>query len=173
MHDGARFLFARMCKTGYHYTLKLTQVSMKIIIFFFKQHGWLCMDIALFCFLLFKLIKITLEANIFLYFLNVLVLKGHLIVYCFLLYMCLGLCFLWFYVQELPKAQLAVVLVLKRLRRRGIGLKPHPTNWEKPGIEPATPGFQEICYPLHHGGFCFNMCDPSRKKVRVGWTTSF
>ena len=45
---------------------------------------------------------------------------------------------LWFYVQELPKAQLAVVLVLKRLRRRGNGLKSHPTDWEKPGIEPAT-----------------------------------
>ena len=48
------------------------------------------------------------------------------------------LCFLWFYVQELPKAQLVVVLVLKRLRRRGNGLKSHPTDWEKPGIEPAT-----------------------------------
>ena len=35
----------------------------------------------------------------------------------------LDLCFLWFYVQELPKAQLVVVLVLKRLRRRGNGLK--------------------------------------------------
>ena len=43
--------------------------------------------------------------------------------------------FLWFYVQELPKAQPAVVLVLKRLRRRGNGLKSHPTDWEKPGIE--------------------------------------
>ena len=43
---------------------------------------------------------------------------------------------------ELPKAQLAVVLVLKRLRRRGNGLKSHPTDWEKPGIEPATPGLQ-------------------------------
>ena len=55
-----------------------------------------------------------------------------------------GLCFLWFYVQELPKAQPAVVLVLKRLRRRGNGLKSHPTDWEKPGIEPATPGLQDI-----------------------------
>ena len=55
-----------------------------------------------------------------------------------------GLCFLWFCVQELPKAQLAVILVLKRLRRRGIGLKSHPTDWEKPGIEPATPGLQDI-----------------------------
>ena len=33
-----------------------------------------------------------------------------------------GLCFLWFYVQELPKAQPAVVLVLKRLRRQDNGL---------------------------------------------------
>ena len=49
-----------------------------------------------------------------------------------------GLCFLWFYVQELPKAQPAVVLVLKRLRRRDNGLRSHPTDWEKPGIEPAT-----------------------------------
>ena len=55
-----------------------------------------------------------------------------------------GLAFLWFYVQELPKAQPAVVLVLKRLRRRGNGLKSHPTDWEKPGIEPATPGLQDI-----------------------------
>ena len=52
--------------------------------------------------------------------------------------------FLLFYVQELPKAQPAVVLVLKRLRRRGNGLKSHPTDWEKPGIEPATPGLQDI-----------------------------
>ena len=52
------------------------------------------------------------------------------------------------YVQELPKAQPAVVLVLKRLRRRGNGLKSHPTDWEKSGIEPATPGLQDIgLYP--------------------------
>ena len=42
------------------------------------------------------------------------------------------------------KAQPAVVLVLKRLRRRVNGLKSHPTDWEKPGIEPATPGLQDI-----------------------------
>ena len=51
---------------------------------------------------------------------------------------------LWFFVQELPKAQPAVGLVLKRLRRRDNGLKSHPTDWEKPGIEPATPGLQDI-----------------------------
>ena len=56
----------------------------------------------------------------------------------------MGLCLRWFYVQELPRAQSAVVLVLKRLRRRGSGLKSHPTDWEKPGIEPATPGLQDI-----------------------------
>ena len=55
-----------------------------------------------------------------------------------------GLCFLWFYVQELPKAQPAVVLVFKRLRRRDKGLKSHPTDWEKRGIDPATPGLQDI-----------------------------
>ena len=32
----------------------------------------------------------------------------------------------------------------KRLRRPGNGLKSHPTDWEKPGIEPATPGLQDI-----------------------------
>ena len=32
----------------------------------------------------------------------------------------------------------------KRLRKRGNGLKAHPTDWEKPGIEPATPGLQDI-----------------------------
>ena len=42
------------------------------------------------------------------------------------------------------KAQPAVVLVLKRLRRRGNGFKSHPTDCEKPGIEPATPGLQDI-----------------------------
>ena len=51
---------------------------------------------------------------------------------------------LWFYVQEHPKAQPAVVLVLKHLGRRGNGLKSHPTDWEKPGLEHATPGLQDI-----------------------------
>ena len=55
-----------------------------------------------------------------------------------------GLGFLWFYVQELPKAQPAEALVLKRLLRRGHGIKSHPTDWEKPGIKPATPGLQDI-----------------------------
>ena len=32
-----------------------------------------------------------------------------------------------------------MVLILKGLRRGGNGLKFHPTDWEKPGIEPATP----------------------------------
>ena len=51
---------------------------------------------------------------------------------------------IWFYVQEHPKAQPAVVLVLKRLRRRGHSLKSHSTDWKKPGIEPVTPGLQGI-----------------------------
>ena len=55
-----------------------------------------------------------------------------------------GLCFLWFYVPELLKAQPAVVLVLKRLRRLCNGLKSHSTDWEKPGIDSATPGLQDI-----------------------------
>ena len=51
---------------------------------------------------------------------------------------------LWFYAQKHPKAQPAVVLVLKRLRRQGNSLKPHPTGWENSRIEPATPGLQDI-----------------------------
>ena len=63
-----------------------------------------------------------------------------------------GFCFVWFNVQELPKAQPAVVLVLKRLRRWDNGLKSHPTDWEKPGIEPATPGLQDIGLSPTSGG---------------------
>ena len=43
-----------------------------------------------------------------------------------------------------PEGSMAVELVLKRLSRRVNGLKSHPTDWEKPGIEPATPGLQDI-----------------------------
>ena len=62
---------------------------------------------------------------------------------------------LWFYVQEHPKAQRAVVLVLKRLSRRGHSLKSHLTDWEKPGIEPAIHGSKDIGlsptpWPLHN-----------------------
>ena len=53
-----------------------------------------------------------------------------------------GYLVLWFYVQVHPEAQPAVVLVLKRPRRRGHGFKSHPTDWEKPGIKHATPGLQ-------------------------------
>ena len=51
--------------------------------------------------------------------------------------------FLWFYVQKHPKAQPAVILVLKRLRRQDNGLKSRPTDLEKPEIEPATPSLQQ------------------------------
>ena len=51
---------------------------------------------------------------------------------------------LWFYVQEHPMAQPSVVLVLKHLRGRDNDLKSHPTDWEKPGIEAATSGLQDI-----------------------------
>ena len=54
------------------------------------------------------------------------------------------------------KAQLALVLVLKRLRRRVNGLKSHPTDWEKPGIEPATPGLQDIGLSPTPRLRCFN-----------------
>ena len=75
-----------------------------------------------------------------------------------------GLCFLLFYVQELPKAQPAVAQVLKRLRRWGNGLKSHSTDWEKPGIEPATPGLHDIgLFPTPFCGF------PGYKPVPPGW----
>ena len=74
-----------------------------------------------------------------------------------------GLWFLWLYVQEHPRAQPAVVLVLKYLRRWGNGLKSHPTDWEKPGIEPAThsvflavflgrtsTGWESLCFLLFY-----------------------
>ena len=38
----------------------------------------------------------------------------------------------------------AVVLVLKHLRKQDKGLKSHPTDWEKLGMEPAAPGLQDI-----------------------------
>ena len=33
----------------------------------------------------------------------------------------------------------------KASQKRGNGLMFHPTDWEKPGIEPATPGLHDIC----------------------------
>ena len=32
----------------------------------------------------------------------------------------------------------------KASQKTGNGLKSHPTDWKKPGIEPATPGLQDI-----------------------------
>ena len=47
-----------------------------------------------------------------------------------------------------PEGSQAVVLILKCFRRRGHSLKSHPTGWEMPGIEPVTPGLQDIgLYP--------------------------
>ena len=44
------------------------------------------------------------------------------------------------------KVQPAVVLILKRFRKRGHSFKSHPTDWEKPGIKPGPPGLQDIYY---------------------------
>ena len=49
-----------------------------------------------------------------------------------------------FFVVLCPGTQPAVVLT-------GNGLKSHPTDWEKPGNEPATPG-------LHGSQFLFIPC---------------
>ena len=77
----------------------------------------------------------------------------------------MGLRYLWFYVQELTKAQLAVVLVLKRLRRRVNGLNSHPTDWEKPGIEPATPGLQGLALIHYTTGASFKFSIDNYSKL--------
>ena len=52
------------------------------------------------------------------------------------------------------KAQPAVVLILRRLRKRGHGFKSHPTDWEKPGIKPGPSGLQGICYWRRYSLVC-------------------
>ena len=54
-----------------------------------------------------------------------------------------GLGFMWFYVQELPKAQPAVVLVLKRLRKR---LKVRPKTTSIAAHKPLTFQLPEVIY---------------------------
>ena len=48
------------------------------------------------------------------------------------------------------KAQPAVVLILKRLRKWVQAFKSHPTDWEKPGIKPEPPGLRNslVCGPV-------------------------
>ena len=71
-------------------------------------------------------------------------------------------------------------VVLKRLRRRGNGLESHPTDWENPGIEPATPGLQDIGLsptPLvlfskkvrHIAAFCFALFALSVQTITWKW----
>ena len=69
----------------------------------------------------------------------------------------LGLWFMWFYVREQVKAQLAGVLVLKYLRRWGHSLKTHPTDWESRGSNLGPLGTRRVTYPLplHHCGSLF------------------
>ena len=45
------------------------------------------------------------------------------------------------------KVQPAVVLILKRLRRRGHSFNSHPIDWNKPGIEPGAPWFTRHMLP--------------------------
>ena len=45
----------------------------------------------------------------------------------------------WNYFNGLAKAQPAVVLILKRVRKRGYGFKSHLTDREKPGIKNPGP----------------------------------
>ena len=67
-----------------------------------------------------------------------------------------GLCFLWFFVQELLEAQPAVVLVLKRLRRRNKWLEVSSDRLGElgiifcgfPGYKSVLPGWFKICMLL-------------------------
>ena len=43
-----------------------------------------------------------------------------------------------------PEGSVGSGFGLKHLRSQDNGLKSHPTDWEKPGIKPATPGLQDI-----------------------------
>ena len=52
------------------------------------------------------------------------------------------------------KAQRAVVLISKRLRKRRHGFKSHPTDWEKPGTDPGPTGLQGICYRRRKSHVC-------------------
>ena len=57
------------------------------------------------------------------------------------------------------KAQPAMVLISKRLRKRSYGFKSHLTDWEKPGIKPGPtwftgPGLQGKCYRRRNNLVC-------------------
>ena len=53
---------------------------------------------------------------------------------CFFLVLCPGT----------PKGSTGSGSGFKASQKTGPGLKSHPTDWEKPGIEHATPGLQDI-----------------------------
>ena len=77
------------------------------------------------------------------------------------------------YVQEHLKAQQAVVLVLKRLSRLGNDLKSHLTDKEKSGIDPASPGLQDIgLSPTSRWLHCLWQCSLT-VPVLVGWVYHF
>ena len=59
---------------------------------------------------------------------------------------------LWFYDQEHSKAQPALFLLLKCLRRWGHGLKSHPTDWEGRESNSDLLGTRRVTYPPHHRG---------------------
>ena len=54
------------------------------------------------------------------------------------------------------KAQPAVVLILKRLRKQSHGFKSHPTDWTLRSQEsnPGAPGLQGICYQKRNSLVC-------------------
>ena len=69
------------------------------------------------------------------------------------------MCFVGFFVREHPKAQPAVVLVLKRLRKRGNGLSRILNILGEPGIDLRTLGHKATTSRW----FCYMNCKINRK----------
>ena len=55
---------------------------------------------------------------------------------------------LWFLCPGTPEGSTRSGSGFKVFQKRGHGLKSHPTDWEKPGIEPATPALQDIGFKI-------------------------
>ena len=66
------------------------------------------------------------------------------------------------------KVQRAVVLIFKRIRRRGHGFKSNLTDWEKPGIEPQALWFTRHMLPETYFS-CLCLCSLATTNTgRVG-----
>ena len=56
----------------------------------------------------------------------------------------MGLCFFVVLCPGVPEGSTGSGSGFKASQKTDHGFKSHPTDWEKPGIEPATPGLQGI-----------------------------